>query len=107
VNKQLNLYFSYILGYIAGSPRFGVAPKVIIAGLTGYFVGKFSYQQKCVDKIMQLPNSPLGEMLRKQRAQRSGGAFAGFSETYETQQYEHLMTSQSPTNLIFSSSISA
>lgn len=40
----------------------------------GYFAGKFSYQQKCAEKIMRLPNSRLGEVLRQR--QRGGGAAA-------------------------------
>ena len=33
----------------------------------GYFVGKFSYQKQCAEKIMALPNSKLGEMLRQRK----------------------------------------
>lgn len=55
------------LGYLAASARFGAFPKVAAAVTVGYFLGKFSYQQKCLEKLMQLPNSPLGEMLRKRR----------------------------------------
>lgn len=40
--------------------------------IVGYFAGKFSYQQKCAEKIMRLPNSRLGEILRQR--QRGGGA---------------------------------
>lgn len=40
-------------------------------------MGKFSYQQKCAEKIMRIPNSQLGAMLRE-RKQR-GGSFAGFT----------------------------
>ncbi|XP_063239572.1 OCIA domain-containing protein 1 isoform X2 [Bacillus rossius redtenbacheri] len=35
--------------------------------VVGYFLGKFSYQSKCAEKIMHLPNSPLGEMLRRNK----------------------------------------
>jgi hypothetical protein len=40
---------------------------MFIAATVGYFIGKFSYQHKCVEKIMALPNSPLADMLKKQR----------------------------------------
>lgn len=46
---------------------------MVIGVIVGYFLGKFSYQQKCAEKIMALPNSRLGEIL-KQR-QRGGASF--------------------------------
>jgi len=54
-------------GYLRPSPKFGAKPKVIVAAIVGYFIGKFSYQKKCAEKLMQLPNSPIGEMLRQRR----------------------------------------
>ncbi|XP_017772925.1 PREDICTED: OCIA domain-containing protein 1 [Nicrophorus vespilloides] len=60
-------YMAIKQGYFRPSPRFGAAPKVTIAVVVGYFMGKFSYQQKCAEKLMQLPNSPIGEMLRQRR----------------------------------------
>lgn len=59
------LYWS--IGYLTSNPKFGAAPKVIVAVIIGYFMGKISYQQKCAEKLMQLPNSPIGEMLRQRR----------------------------------------
>lgn len=56
-----------ILGYLSASARFGAIPKVTAAVVVGYFAGKFSYQQKCAEKFMKLPNSQFGEMLRKKR----------------------------------------
>lgn len=56
-----------LVGYLRASPRFGATPKVIVAVVLGYFVGKFSYQTKCAEKLMQLPNSKIGEMLRQRR----------------------------------------
>ncbi|ODM95832.1 OCIA domain-containing protein 1 [Orchesella cincta] len=41
----------------------------------GYFLGKFSYQSVCAEKLMALPNSQLGEVLRKQKGRM------GLSET--------------------------
>lgn len=60
------MYYFY-LGYIRGNIRYGAAPKVTMAVIIGYFLGKFSYQQKCAEKLMQLPNSQIGEMLRQRR----------------------------------------
>lgn len=54
-------------GIFKPSARFGPTPKVMVAGILGYFIGKFSYQQKCAEKIMRLPNSRLAEALRRKR----------------------------------------
>jgi len=64
----LGFNFLYgIVGYLKGSARFGPAPKMFAAATLGYFVGKFSYQQTCMEKIMALPNSPLAEMIKARR----------------------------------------
>lgn len=47
-----------------------------MAATMGYFVGKLSYQTKCAEKLMTLPNSPLAEALR----QRKGKSKTGFQE---------------------------
>uniref|UniRef100_T1IRH9 OCIA domain-containing protein n=1 Tax=Strigamia maritima TaxID=126957 RepID=T1IRH9_STRMM len=62
-----SVHFAVKSGYLRPNPRWGSAFKVMTAGFIGYIVGKFSYQQKCVEKIMQLPNSHLGEALRKKQ----------------------------------------
>lgn len=54
-------------GYLKPSVKYGATPKVIISVVIGYFIGKFSYQSKCAEKLMQLPNSQIGEMLRQRR----------------------------------------
>jgi hypothetical protein len=37
-------------------------------GITiGYFMGKFSYQAKCAEKLMKLPNSRLAELLKQKK----------------------------------------
>lgn len=59
------------LGNLQGHPTYGAIPKVIIGCVVGYFAGKFSYRNKCAEKLMRLPNSPLGDMLR----QRKTGSF--------------------------------
>lgn len=54
-------------GFLSASPKFGAGPKVVAAVVTGYFVGKLSYQQQCAEKIMRLPNSRLAEALRRRK----------------------------------------
>lgn len=61
-------------GYIQGNGKYGAVPKVVMGVILGYFVGKFSYQQKCAEKIMRLPNSRLGEILRQRR--QGGGVIS-------------------------------
>lgn len=60
-------YYGVKSGFLRPSPRFGATPKVIVSVIVGYFIGKFSYQSKCAEKLMQLPNSKVGEMLRQRR----------------------------------------
>ncbi|EDW08373.1 OCIA domain-containing protein 1 [Drosophila mojavensis] len=67
-------YFGVKNGYIQGNGKYGAVPKVVLGVILGYFVGKFSYQQKCAEKIMRLPNSRLGELLRQRR--QGGGVIS-------------------------------
>ncbi|KAG5893299.1 hypothetical protein JTB14_023509 [Gonioctena quinquepunctata] len=60
-------YYGVKAGFLRPNPRFGATPKVIAGVIFGYFLGKFSYQSKCAEKLMQLPNSQLGEILRQKR----------------------------------------
>lgn len=60
-------YFSVKSGYFRPNARFGAGPKVALSVIFGYFIGKFSYQQKCAEKIMQLPNSRLAEVLKAKK----------------------------------------
>lgn len=88
-------YFGVKTGRFAPHPRFGAYPKVTVAALIGYFLGKFSYHQKCTEKFMSLPNSQIGRMLKArkegtlQENLESGytpaislSPFSGMSETY-------------------------
>ncbi|XP_018567692.1 OCIA domain-containing protein 1 [Anoplophora glabripennis] len=61
------VYYGVKTGSLKPNTRFGATPKVLTAVVVGYFIGKFSYQAKCAEKLMQLPNSQLGEMLRQKR----------------------------------------
>ncbi|XP_067629316.1 OCIA domain-containing protein 1 isoform X2 [Eurosta solidaginis] len=47
--------------------KYGAVPKVVVGVAIGYFVGKFSYQQKCAEKLMRLPNSRLGQILTQRK----------------------------------------
>lgn len=92
-------YFAVKNGYLKGSVRFGPAPKVVVSVILGYFMGKFSYQKKCSEKIMQLPNSRLAEVLRAKKQGKfyetltpdhgfgAGLSMAPFSAPPSTDQY--------------------
>lgn len=71
-------YWAVKSGYMKGSPRFGAAPKVTLAVLLGYIMGKVSYQKECAEKLMALPDSKLGQMLRNKRSGNvsDGGPFS-------------------------------
>ncbi|KAJ9580647.1 hypothetical protein L9F63_024182, partial [Diploptera punctata] len=67
----IGTYYAVQSGYLKSHPRWGATVKVTVAAVIGFFLGKMSYQSKCAEMIMALPNSPLGEMLR----QRKRGGF--------------------------------
>ncbi|XP_065367725.1 OCIA domain-containing protein 1 [Calliphora vicina] len=71
----LAAYLGVKQGLIPANIKYGSVPKVILGVIMGYFVGKFSYQQKCAEKIMALPDSRLGEILRQRKNQ---GGLAGY-----------------------------
>jgi len=60
-------YYAVKTGYLQPNPRFGAVPKIMVSVVVGYFLGKFSYQSKCAEKLMQLPNSHVADILRKRR----------------------------------------
>ncbi|XP_019480161.1 PREDICTED: OCIA domain-containing protein 2 [Hipposideros armiger] len=43
--------FIYSLGYLAANPRFGSLPKVALAGILGFGIGKASYIRVCQSKF--------------------------------------------------------
>lgn len=45
----------------------GGGPKIFAACVAGYFLGKLSYQSVCAEKLMRLPNSRIGEALRRRK----------------------------------------
>ncbi|XP_046977486.1 OCIA domain-containing protein 1 isoform X2 [Vanessa cardui] len=59
-------------GTFKPNPRFGAIPKVTLAVIVGYFLGKLSYQQACAEKLMAIPNSYIGQLLREKKQGRSG-----------------------------------
>lgn len=60
-------------GHLKPNPRFGVIPKVTLAVVMGYFIGKISYQEKCAEKLMALPGSYIGQLLRERKDGRIRG----------------------------------
>ncbi|XP_026823485.1 OCIA domain-containing protein 1 [Rhopalosiphum maidis] len=70
-------YAAVNAGYLKKSLKWGPWPKAIFGGLFGYLIGKYSYQAKCAEKLMQLPNSELGRVLRERRGKTSGEFFQG------------------------------
>lgn len=63
----IGTYYGVNSGFLKPNAKLGASPKVILAVVVGYFIGKISYQGKCAEKLMQLPNSQIGEMLRQKR----------------------------------------
>lgn len=61
-------------GYLKPNKIWGPTPKVLIAITVGYFVGKYSYLNSCIEKLMDLPDSELGFMLRQSRRAKEDAA---------------------------------
>ncbi|KAJ8737438.1 hypothetical protein PYW08_000033 [Mythimna loreyi] len=69
----LGTYFAIQKGNLKPNPRFGPFPKVTLAVMVGYFLGKLSYQQACAEKLMALPGSYIGQLLRERKEGKVGG----------------------------------
>lgn len=55
-------------GYLRPGANYGAAPKVIMASIIGYFVGKFSYANACADKFLsQAPDCSISDGIRLRR----------------------------------------
>lgn len=65
------------IGYLKPNLKWGPWPKVIAGGLLGYIIGKYSYQNICAEKLMQLPNSEIGRVLRERRGKKINESFEG------------------------------
>lgn len=74
LNLKILLYCTSLYFPLQPNVKYGPVPKVIVGVIVGYFLGKFSYQQKCAEKIMALPNSRLAEILRQRRNQSGFGS---------------------------------
>jgi hypothetical protein len=69
-------YLGVQRGLLKPSAKFGATPKILGAAFLGLIIGKLSYQGKCAEKLMQLPNSQVGELLRRRK---QSGLLDGFS----------------------------
>jgi len=48
--------------------KYGATPKMALASLIGYFIGKFSYASICADKFLnKAPRSKIAEVIRKNK----------------------------------------
>jgi len=55
-------------GYLKPNPRWGSRPKVLLATVVGYFMGKFSYVNECADKfLIEAADGQVAEKIRIQR----------------------------------------
>jgi len=55
-------------GVLKPHPSWGARPKVILGGLIGYFLGKFSYVDVCAEKfLIEAPDSNIAEAIRTRR----------------------------------------
>merc|ERR1712106_1221715 len=55
-------------GVLKPHPSWGARPKVILGGLIGYFLGKFSYVDVCAEKfLIEAPDSNIAEAIRTGR----------------------------------------
>nr|CAD7431004.1 unnamed protein product [Timema monikensis] len=63
----IGAYLGVQAGYFKGHKKYGPTWKVMGGAAIGYFLGKLSYQSKCAEKLMHLPNSPIGELLRRRK----------------------------------------
>ncbi|KAL0902819.1 hypothetical protein ABMA27_000607 [Loxostege sticticalis] len=70
----LGTYAAVQAGHLRANPRFGAFPKITLAVVVGYFLGKLSYQQACAEKLMALPGSYIGQLLRDRRDGKVGGS---------------------------------
>lgn len=57
--------------------KWGPWPKVVAGGIIGFLIGKYSYQTICAEKLMKLPNSEIGRILRERQGKKKGEFFEG------------------------------
>lgn len=98
----VSTYVAIQRGILTAPGRFGPTPKVLTAIFVGYFLGKLSYQTKCAEKIMRLPNSRLAEALRRRKkgeffesfAPDGGLSLAPFSSSTDVYTDENMKSHQ-------------
>lgn len=75
-------YNDFLLGgsFIQPNAKFGAVPKMIGAGFAGFIIGKWSYMGVCVERLMKLPNSQLGAMLRAKKSNASGSFYENLAQ---------------------------
>lgn len=76
-------------GYLKPNKIWGPTPKVLVAITVGYFVGKYSYLNTCIEKLMDLPDSELGFMLRQSRRAKEDAA-SGTNNNKDNKRTSHL-----------------
>ncbi|XP_058694851.1 OCIA domain-containing protein 2 [Poecile atricapillus] len=54
-------------GIFSASPRFGPYPKMAIAGVLGFAIGKMSYMRECQKKFQKIGIAPFGPQEKRQR----------------------------------------
>uniref|UniRef100_T1ITZ0 OCIA domain-containing protein n=1 Tax=Strigamia maritima TaxID=126957 RepID=T1ITZ0_STRMM len=55
-------------GFLGANSFWAVVIKVMAAGFAGFAFGKLTYRQQCLEKLMKLPNSDLGESIKRMQA---------------------------------------
>uniref|UniRef100_A0A8D1L8G3 OCIA domain containing 2 n=1 Tax=Sus scrofa TaxID=9823 RepID=A0A8D1L8G3_PIG len=77
-------------GYLAANPRFGSLPKVALAGILGFGLGKASYIRVCQSKFHSFEESPLGNALKAGLQKRSSNTgHSAQRSTYEVKVSSH------------------
>uniref|UniRef100_G3MR37 OCIA domain-containing protein n=1 Tax=Amblyomma maculatum TaxID=34609 RepID=G3MR37_AMBMU len=74
---SIGVQYAVKVGYLAPHPKYGAYLKMLGAGFVGWVVGKFSYRRQCEEKLMKLPNSVIGEALRRKYGVATSDAFRG------------------------------
>ncbi|CAB3229262.1 unnamed protein product [Arctia plantaginis] len=70
-------YAAVAKGYLTPNKRFGAIPKMTLAAILGYGIGKISYRKTCMKKMMALPNSNIGQFLKNRRENCGPCCFRG------------------------------
>ncbi|XP_077519443.1 OCIA domain-containing protein asrij [Amblyomma americanum] len=73
----IGVQYAVKAGYMAPHPKYGPYVKMFGAGFVGWMIGKFSYRRQCEEKLMKLPNSVIGEALRRKYGMASSDVFRG------------------------------